>query len=72
MVFMESQRIRVVVRTSNEKISFRGGKSVQHDYFSFFDQSNHWFVAKSLPSSVSWQARGIEICRLGKWLNYKY
>ena len=24
---------------------------VQHDYFSSFNQSNHWFVALSLPSS---------------------
>ena len=53
-------RARVVVRTSNMKISRRrlaiaqrGVPHVQHDYFSSFNQSNHWFVALllTLPSS---------------------
>ena len=59
-------RARVVINTSNIKINFTSSfgrlrqntapKSVphvQHDYFSSFNQSNHWFVGLSLtlPSS---------------------
>ena len=53
-------RARVVVRTSNTKVSLPSFDSqifffppVQHDYFSSFNQSSHWFVALSsslLPS----------------------
>ena len=47
-------RARVVVRISKMKISRQNiaPKSVphvQHDYFSSFNQSNHSFVALSLP-----------------------
>ena len=43
------------VRTSDMKIlgrrASKGVPHVQHGYFSSFNQSNHWFVALSLPSS---------------------
>ena len=57
-------RARVVVGTSNMKSPLSFGRlrqkfapksvpHVEHDYFSPFKQSNHWFVALSLqmPSS---------------------
>ena len=57
------QRARVVVTTSNMKISRRcladyvktlhqkACCTYQHDYRSSFNQSNHWFVTLTLPSS---------------------
>ena len=56
-------RASVVVRTANmkiprpclgdyvQKIAPKSVPCLQHDYFSSFSQSNHWFVALSLSSS---------------------
>ena len=62
MVFMQRQKMNdlllraCVVRTSKmkigrlrQKIAPKGVLHVQHDYFSSFNQLNHWFVAFSLP-----------------------
>ena len=43
----------VVIWQTTSKIALKSVPHVQHDYFSLFNQSNHWFVALSLPFTSS-------------------
>ena len=44
-------KFHVVLWQTLSKIAPKSVPHVQHDYFSSFNQSNHWFVALPLPSS---------------------
>ena len=48
-----SRRRLPVKKLASKKIALRSVPHVQHDYFSSFNQSNHWFVT-SLPSCISY------------------